>query len=253
MAFSREELTLDKFLDGAVSILQPRNGFRAGADSVLIAASVPAVKGDSVLDLGCGAGTSILCLCNRVPNLDPAGLEIQPDYADLAHRNASLNGVALDILEGSVSNPPARLKSRGFDQVLANPPYFRLGGGASAKDEGREIAQFETTPLSTWVDCAMRRLKPGGWLTMILIAERFPALAAALADRAGSVAAKPVCPRSESEAGRLLIRARKGSKGRFRLLAPLVLHQEEPHIEGGTRYTSEAADILRGGAAVRFS
>ena len=253
MTFAGAELTLDKFLGGAISVLQPRNGFRAGIDSVLIAAAVPAEEGDTVLDLGCGAGTAILCLCSRIPGLDPVGLEIQPDYAELARRNSGRNGVALEILEGSVSNPPSGLKSRSFDHVLANPPYFRAGDGAAARDTGRKIAQCGTTPLEVWVDCALRRLKPGGWLTMILIAERFPALAAALAERAGSVVAKPVYPRSASDAGRFLVRARKGSKGGFRLLAPLVLHQEGTHIEGRARYTNEAVSILRESAGVRFA
>ena len=62
-------------------------GYRAGVDPVLLAASVPARAGQSVLDLGCGAGVAALCLAARVPGL-LAGLEVQPAYAALARRNA---------------------------------------------------------------------------------------------------------------------------------------------------------------------
>ena len=78
------ELTHDGFLGGRLHLWQPRRGYRAGVDPVLLAASVPAQAGQSVLDLGCGAGAAMLCLGVRVPGLDLNGLEVQPDYAALA-------------------------------------------------------------------------------------------------------------------------------------------------------------------------
>ena len=50
------DLTCDDFLGGRLSIWQPRDGYRAGVDPVLLAASVPARAGQSVLELGCGTG-----------------------------------------------------------------------------------------------------------------------------------------------------------------------------------------------------
>ncbi|MBL4768768.1 MAG: methyltransferase, partial [Rhodobacteraceae bacterium] len=47
-------------------LFQPRKGYRAGIDPMLLAASVPAHAGQSVLELGCGAGAAILCLATRV-------------------------------------------------------------------------------------------------------------------------------------------------------------------------------------------
>ena len=91
--FGAEDLTDDAFLSGRLQLLQPRKGYRAATDPVLLAACVPAKAGQSVLDLGCGAGTASLCLAIRVPGLRHAGLELQPDYADLARQNASPLGV----------------------------------------------------------------------------------------------------------------------------------------------------------------
>ena len=50
--------TEDLFLDGRLRIRQPANGYRAGADPVFLAAAVPAKPGESVLELGCGAGVA---------------------------------------------------------------------------------------------------------------------------------------------------------------------------------------------------
>mgnify|MGYP003408994725 CR=1 FL=1 len=58
--FAPEDLTDDKFLCGKLQLLQPRKGYRAATDPVLLAAAVPARSGQSVLDLGCGAGAAAL-------------------------------------------------------------------------------------------------------------------------------------------------------------------------------------------------
>ena len=49
-------LTEDAFLGGRLRLLQPAQGYRAGVDPVLLAASVPAMLGQRVLELGCGVG-----------------------------------------------------------------------------------------------------------------------------------------------------------------------------------------------------
>ena len=40
-----ETITKDDFLGGKVKVLQPKNGYRAGGDAVLLAASVEAKSG----------------------------------------------------------------------------------------------------------------------------------------------------------------------------------------------------------------
>ena len=50
--------TDDAFLGGRVQVLQPRKGFRAGLDAVMLAAAVPARAGDRVCELGAGVGTA---------------------------------------------------------------------------------------------------------------------------------------------------------------------------------------------------
>ena len=97
MIFPDDALTDDKFLMGRLRLLQPAQGYRAATDPVLLAAACPASAGQSVLDLGCGAGAAALCLAARVPGLALAGLELQPGYADLARRNAARNGIAMQV------------------------------------------------------------------------------------------------------------------------------------------------------------
>ena len=84
--FAAEALSQDGFLGGRLAIWQPRVGYRAAMDPVLLAAAVAARAGESVLELGCGVGVASLCLGSRVPGLALTGLELQPAYARLARR-----------------------------------------------------------------------------------------------------------------------------------------------------------------------
>ncbi|WP_343081478.1 tRNA1(Val) (adenine(37)-N6)-methyltransferase [Ostreiculturibacter nitratireducens] len=250
--FSAEDLTEDGFLGGRLRILQPRRGYRAATDPVLLAAAVIARQGDSVLELGCGAGVASLCLAARVPGLTLAGLEVQPSYADLARRNAALNGFAFEVVEGDLSRMPAALRARSFDHVIANPPFFPPASGTTAADAGRERAQREATPLADWIDAALKRLTPGGRITLIQRTERLPEILALLSGRAGDVAALPVAAREGREAGRVIVIARKGAKGPFRLAAPFILHAGATHISDGDDYTEAARVVLRTGATLGF-
>ncbi|MFO1174598.1 MAG: methyltransferase [Paracoccaceae bacterium] len=240
-------LTCDGFLGGRLSILQPRTGYRAATDPVLLAAAVPARAGQNVLELGCGVGVASLCLLTRLPGLSATGIERQPDYADLARRNAAAAGLPLTVGTADLGDLPASLRRVSFDHVLANPPYFRAGDGTGARDPGREGALREETPLSVWTDAALRRLAPGGWLTMIHLAERLGDLLAALDARAGSVAVLPIAPRLGRPATRVILRARKGGRAPLRLLAPLVLHDGAAHLRDGDDYSAAARAVLRYG------
>ena len=174
------ETTLDAFLGGRISLRQPRRGYRAATDPVFLAAACPAKPGQSVLELGCGVGAASLCLAARVPGLRLIGVERQADYAALARENAARAGAEMVVVEADLAALPADLRQMAFDHVLANPPYFPPGEGTGADDPGREAANREETPLAQWIAIARARLRPGGWLTLIHLAERLPDCLSAL-------------------------------------------------------------------------
>lgn len=250
--FAPEELTQDRFLDGRLLVAQPRRGYRAAMDPVLLAAACPARPGQAVLELGCGAGVASLCLGWRVPDLRLAGLELQPAYAALARANAAVNGIAVEVVEGDLAAMPSSLRARSFDHVIANPPYFAPKGGTAAADPGRETAQREATPLAEWVVSGYRRLMPGGWLTMIQNADRLPELLTAMAGQGGSVRVLPIAARTGRAAGRVIVQARKGGRGPFTLLAPLVLHAAPAHAGDAEDLTKIAQSVLRCGEVLRM-
>lgn len=240
-------LTCDGFLGGRLRLRQPRAGYRAAVDPVLLAAFAPAAPGDRVLDLGCGVGTAGLCLSARVAGLDLHGIELQPDYAALARLNAAENGLSMRVHEGDLRRPPPALRALSFDLALMNPPYHPARAATGARDAGRDAALREgEAALPEWVAAALRRLVPGGALAAVHLSGRLPALLAALDGPAGAIEVLPVAPRAGSPAGRVLVRARKGSRAALTLHPPLILHERV----GG--YSEDAEAVLRKGAALPF-
>ena len=249
--FSDSELTRNDFLGGRVQLWQPRAGYRAGVDPVLLAASVPASSGHTVLELGCGAGAAILCLLARVPKLRAVGVELQANYADLARRNAAENGAPLEVIQADLSALPTDLRQQQFDHVIANPPYYRAGAHSPAEDTGRSIALGEQTPLEHWFECAAKRLAPRGYLHMIQKANRLPDMLAACEGRLGSVEVLPLAARTGRSAELVILRARKSGRADFQLHAPVILHEGDRHERDGESYALQIKRVLRDGAALQ--
>ncbi len=247
------ELTQDRFLGGRLSVWQPRAGYRAGVDAVFLAAAVPARPGETVLELGCGVGVASLCLARRVPGVILSGIEVQPDYAELARRNATDNGIALSVTTGDLTRMPEALRQQSFDHVIANPPYFLRDRSTQATDTGRETALGEGTPLASWIEAAIRRLAPKGCLTMIQRADRVPEILAALDDRMGGIQLLPLAPRAGRQAKLVLLRAVKGARAPFALLPPVALHAGETHRDDAKDYARQIDAVLREAAAFPWS
>jgi tRNA1Val (adenine37-N6)-methyltransferase len=240
--FADADLTDDAFLCGRLQVLQPRVGYRAATDPVLLAACVPALAGQRVLDLGCGAGAASLCLAARVPRLVHQGLELQADYADLCRRNALRNGVDMAVTVGDVADVPPAMRTE-FDHVIANPPYYPSAGSPSPI-AGRDTALRVDTGIDVWVVAGLRRLRPGGWLTMIFTPDLLPAALSAQ----GNATVLPLTARDGRAPGRVVVQWRKVSKQPFRLLAPFVIHKGAAHDGDRESYTDEANAILREGS-----
>lgn len=241
--------TRDAFLGGRLTLVQPAKGFRAGMDSVILAAAIAVQDRAHVIELGSGAGVAALCLAVRLPGITVTGFEIQGDLVALANQNAAANDLAARaiFLHGDVENLPPALAHGSFDHAMMNPPFFVEGPAYPSPDDVRRTAAIaDPGALARWTAAALKLLKPKGTLTAIVPADRLPSLLAALEHGYGGVTLFPLWPRQGEPAKRVLLRATKGSRAPFAIAAGLVLHGEN------TKHTPEAEDILRNGAALTF-
>lgn len=247
------ETTDDALLGGRVRFCQPKSGYRAAIDPVLLAASLAPKRGHRVLDLGCGAGAAMLCVAARLDGVQIDGLEIQTQLTALAAENIKANGFQdrLRAISGDLLMPPPELKPDSYDWVMANPPYLPETRGNPPPDASKRIAHMEgDADLGAWVGVAQTLLKHKGTLAVVLRADRVSELLGAIEgggayvgeESFGDVRVLPLWPHAGETAGRVLVHARKGVKQPSTLLAGMVLHGADG------AYSDEAEAVLQGGA-----
>jgi len=252
-AHERQDLSDDAFLGGALQLLQPRTGYRAGLDAVLLAAAAQILPGagDEVLDAGAGVGTVGLCVARRVPAARVALAERDPGMAELARRNIARNGLAdtvrvveADVLGRAQSLEDVGLGADRFAHVLANPPFHDQAAGSRSPRPAKDAAHaMPAGEIAGWTRFLVRVAAPGGLLTLIHKPAALPALLASLDGRFGGIRMLPVLARPQGPAIRILLQGRKASRAPLVVLAPLVLHETT-----GNAFTREADAILRHGA-----
>ena len=232
--------TVDGFLGGRITAAQPKSGFRAGHDTVLLAAAVPA--GWKVLELGSGAGIASLCYACRVPDAEVLGIEIDPELVAIATDNAARNGMS-DRVRFLVSDARALGDSSSkFDQIFFNPPFHSAEGTASA-NPALELAKRDLdSTIAAWTKSALGVVRRDGSVTAILRADRVQDMIAAAANHA--VAVLPLIPRFGIAPRRVIVSINAGEAGRAKTCSGLVLHRND----GGA--TPEAEAILRGASSL---
>lgn len=237
-------LTEDALLGGRVRLLQPRRGYRVAVDAVLLAAAIDAAPGERVLDLGAGVGSVGLCLAARISGCTILGIELQPDLAALAERNARIN--SMDDRVRTMTHDLARPLPDGlgpFDHVATNPPYLSAAVADPSPDAGKALATVESSAdLARWLAVATAAAKPAGSVTAIHRSDRLEEMVGHFERLGwGDIVVKRLPP-----AARVLVRARRAAVLRNREAPPLVLHRPE----GG--YTDEAEAILRHAQPLAF-
>lgn len=229
----------DRFLGGRVVAQQPETGFRSGLDAVMLAAAVDAHTGDTVLELGSGAGVASLCLAARVEGCEITGVEIDAVLTDMANANAHMNATNARFICADVFALPAELK-RDFAHVFCNPPFH--GDGESSSDASRARALQDGGTLGGWLALGLKRTVSNGTFTTIIRADRLGEALAALPSAGLSLF--PLWPKADVEAKRLILSVAKDSRAPLRILPGLVLH------ESNGAWTPEADEVLSGGNGI---
>lgn len=234
-------ITEDGFLNGRLKLRQPKHGFRAGLDAVMLAAAVPAGTDDRCLELGAGVGTASLCLAARA-GCRVTGIEIDPELTGFANQNAALNAMADRV---GFEHGDALVTGEGtFDHVFCNPPFHGSEGQTSPNAQKARALQDEGT-LKDWVRSGVERVASKGSFTVIVRADRLDEVLSALP--AMGVHIFPLLPRAGEAPKRIIVRYCNGSEAKPTRLPGLILHRADG------RYTPEADAILRDAAPLRIT
>ena len=245
------QTSVELFLGGKVTLVQPRSGHRAGLDAALLQALLPADAAGHAVELGSGTGAVSFCIATRAPGLRVSGVEISAELVACAREAlrhpgnagfaARVRLVETDVTSRRTTREAAGLAEGSADWVAMNPPFDVEGSVRPSPDPARRFAHVAgPEALAEWCRSAAGLLRPGGQLAVIHRAAALPALLGALEDRFGDCRIKPVHPSRDAPASRVLVLARRGSRAGMRLMPGLVLH------ENGGSWAAEADAILRG-------
>lgn len=205
---------------------------------MLVGAAVWAEPGDTLLDVGVGAGAALLAAAFRLRQCRFTGIDIDPLALDCARHNVVANGWRdrITIEEGDLASVS---RSLAVSHVLSNPPYFSSAKPASP-DRARAMARHEShIPLEDWVARCATLAQVS--LTVICPFDRLQTALRALVGSTWSVSVMPLVAKQGQPPIRSVIQAWREGRPGLHTLAPLVLHDEA----GG--YTAVAEAILRDG------
>ncbi len=238
--------TCDAISGLGLTLRQKRGGHRVGLDAVLLAAAAPMAS--RIIDVGAGVGAVGLALGRRYPGAIVDLVEVDAEMAALAAANAQDNNVPARVLIADVLSPRARraagLTDGAADLVVTNPPFYAPATARISPDPARARAHALAAPLADWLRASLALLAPGGRFAMIHRADALPGIYEGLGRRLGGVAVRPVHPRADADAIRVLVTGVKGSRAPTRLLPALVLH------EADGRATPAAAALHAGGVSL---
>jgi tRNA1(Val) A37 N6-methylase TrmN6 len=250
-----DEASIDAFHRGAFHLVQPLRGHRAGMDAMMLAAAMPSSFAGRLADLGAGAGGAGLAVLARCPEAEAVLVERDAEMAGFARRTLALPDNAAiarraallvaDVALAGAARREAGLDDRGFDAAIMNPP-FNDTRDRQTPDALRKAAHvMEDGMFERWIRTAAAIVKPAGGLALIARPQSLAEILGALQGRFGALEMKPIHPRPEAAAIRIVLRGVRGSRKALALAPPLFLH--EP---GSDRFSAEADAINNGRASL---
>jgi tRNA1Val (adenine37-N6)-methyltransferase len=223
--------TVDRILEGRLSVIQKEKGCRFSIDALLLAHFVRLKAGDHVLDLGTGSGIVSLILaaggiCGRI-----AGLDIQQDLIDMARRSAVLNdmGGRVEFIQGDIRRIKTLFDAGSFHAVAFNPPYRRIQSGRMNPDIEKATARHELkATLDDFLAAAAHCLRVKGRVSVIYPATRAVKLLSRM--RALHLEPKrmaPVYSRPASDGSFVLVEGLKDGNEALKVMPPLFIYADE--------------------------
>src|SRR5258708_247922 len=237
-----ENETRDSILDGSITLIQPKHGYRFSIEAILLARFAHANARDRVLELGAGCGVVSIMIASLYRPREVVAVEIQPPLADMITRSAAINSlksvhaINADLRQKKI----AGVEPASFDLVVANPPYRAAATGRENPDHGRRVARGESTAtLADFVAPARRYARNRGRAAFVFTARRSAELISVM--RSNQLEPKRirfVHPQLAMPASVILVEARVGAGIEVAIEPPLLLY-ERPGI-----YTAEAQELL---------
>lgn len=225
-----------------LKIIQNKDGFCFGMDSVLLSDFAKNIKKDSiVLDLGTGTGIIPTLLCGKTNLKKVIGVEIQEEVAKMARKSILLNNLEnkFEIINENIINLNKIFEKNYFDVIVTNPPYKKMNTGIINENEKKLISRHElTATLEDFIKIVKDLLKDKGEFYMVHRPERLVDILSLM--RKYKIEPKLirfVCPNKNKEPNLILIKGIKNAKPFLKIEKNLYIYE----LDGN--YTDELKKI----------
>ena len=225
-----------------LKIIQNKEGFCFGIDSVLISDFAKDIKRNSVgADLGTGTGIISILLAAKTNLSKIIGIEVQKDVADMASRSVNLNNLdkKIEILNINIKEVDKKINRESMDFIVTNPPYKKLNTGKVNESQYKYISRHEITAnLEDFIKTAKFLLKDKGSLYMVHRPDRLVDIIELL--RKYKIEPKKiryVYSRIDKDASLVLIKAIKNANQFLKIEKPLIVYDKKGE------YTDEIYEI----------
>ena len=167
----KENERIDDLELKGLKIIQNKDGFCFGIDSVLLSDFAKNIKNKSnVIDLGTGTGIINILLSAKTQECNFTGVEIQKDVAEMAERSIKLNNLQnkIKIINNNILELKKIYDKKSFDVVVTNPPYKKIGTGVINTNNKKIISRHETkASLEDFIHISSYLLKDYGEFYMV--------------------------------------------------------------------------------------
>ena len=226
-----EDETIEDLQLNGLKLIQKKDSFRFGMDSVLLAHFADIRSNDTVADFGTGNGILPLLLYGRGKGAKYYAFDIQLEAAMLAKRNALLNRLekTINVFHADAGTADQYLDICSVDAAVCNPPYALPGSALQSPKETKAIArnQNEDT-LDHLFTGAFRILKGRGKLFLVYPAAQMLYVMQKLqTHHLEPKRFRLVYPKVQKAANLVLIEAVKDARQMLHPLPPLIIYNED--------------------------
>lgn len=214
---------------GGLKIIQSPSGYCFTTDSVLLTSIVRANAKERIVELGSGSGIISILLSKKTTAKEIVGVEIQKRLFEMSQRSLMLNKLENKVvfINDDFKNSINTFGKGSFDVVVSNPPYEKK----CDTNENEEIAICKSEikcKLQDIIDISSSLLNYGGRFYSVIKSSR-------LADILTLMEKYKIVPKSlfpiqttpKSTIEIFLIEGKKNGKCQLKVLAPLILTNQE--------------------------
>lgn len=238
----KEDERIDDLEYNNLKIIQKKDGFCFGIDSILLSDFAKEIKNNStVLDLGTGTGIISILLCEKTKLKKIIGIEVQKEISEIAKKNIKLNKLEnkFEIINENIKNIEKIIEKNSIDAIVTNPPYKKDNTGIKNENKIKLISRHEIEAnLEDFIRISNKLLKDKGELYMVHRPERLSEIIELLKKyKIEPKKLQLVYPKINKKPTMILIKGIKNAKSFLEIKEPLIIYDEK------NNYTEEILKI----------